>query len=174
MLNQSDCGRGQAHLEFLGELPYPSERDRCAPCSWLEHRKRKEQFGSEAIGARLRIGCPPTAHIGPIVAAEGDLAAVTHPVPEFVATRKSLTAAPGICVNRDDGAVPVSDDPGFASGEGCVPYRSATVLGYRFDFEVFRLPNPKVSKNLVRGLDRAWHLIVAGSSGRVVQEAKFG
>jgi len=82
-------------------------------------------------------------------APERALAAVFHPMPQFVTGREALARRDGIAVHRDDRAVSLPDDIGLAASERLIEDDRLAVKCDGFDLELARLFDAEFLKQLV-------------------------
>ena len=114
----------------------------------------------------LRVCIPPRSDIVFVIAPEGDLVTVAHPMSEFMTTGKTLATAPGTSIDSYDGSIFVSDDSGFASVKRSVAYRRATVFRDGLDVEVLGFSYPEIVKNLRWPQDRILHYSLLDASAQ--------
>jgi hypothetical protein len=90
--------------------------------------------------------------------------AVSHPVPQFVCGRESLSPSSSICVDGNNGVICIANDSRLATGQSLVDNCRAAILRNRFDIDIRRLGNSKLFDDVIRRHAGRVHLVV-GEAG---------
>jgi hypothetical protein len=93
----------------------------------------------------------------PIGTAEGALAPISHPVAQFVASGKSLTACERCAVNGNYSPIVYADDIRLAAGQRFASDERTTGVCNRVDVDIVRLGDSQRFENLFRGGRRFDH-----------------
>ena len=174
MFGEADRRRRQAGLERFRQLAHRIEIH-FPVIVRLQLEGRQWQGGSLAylLASRFRI-----ADAGPVpdelrfLATERRLAAVMHPVTDFVSRRKSLPDAIRVRIDRDDGLVAGTYDPRGTSCQRAVTDRRAAIKSDGFDVDFIGAGDAQVAEDFRRRLKYSL-LSIGPFVAHLFQDAEF-